>query len=175
VADAAPAPRSRVRRRLELLRRAYVVVVGTVGVLALVGIVGCVGLQVFFRYVVGQSLFWPDELARILFVWLTFALAGLVFHQGDMLAVTIVTERLPRTLRLVALTVGYVAALALLSMLVWYGWRFALFNVGQRSPALGISMYWAYLAVPVGMGLLAVHMALALAAALRGALPRRSR
>ena len=31
-----------------------------------------VATQVFFRYALNQSLFWSEELARFLLVWLTF-------------------------------------------------------------------------------------------------------
>ncbi len=40
-----------------------------------------VAVQVFFRYVLNQSLFWSEELARFLLVWLTFFGASVAYYR----------------------------------------------------------------------------------------------
>ncbi len=40
-----------------------------------------VAVQVFCRYVLNQSLFWSEELARFLLVWLTFLGASCAYYR----------------------------------------------------------------------------------------------
>jgi hypothetical protein len=41
-----------------------------------------VAVQVFFRYVLNQSLFWSEELARYLLVWLSFLGASVAYRDN---------------------------------------------------------------------------------------------
>ena len=44
--------------------------------------IGVVAAQVFFRYVLNHSLFWSEELARYILVWLTFLGASVAYRRG---------------------------------------------------------------------------------------------
>ena len=39
-------------------------------------------IQVFFRYVLNNSLVWPEETARFLMVWMTFIAAPIAYRMG---------------------------------------------------------------------------------------------
>ena len=41
-----------------------------------------VAVQVFFRYALNHSIFWSEELARFLLIWLTFLGASVVYYRG---------------------------------------------------------------------------------------------
>ena len=45
------------------------------------GMAMLVAVQVFFRYVLNQSLFWSEELARYLLIWLTFLGASCAYYR----------------------------------------------------------------------------------------------
>lgn len=132
------------------------------------GIVALTAVQVVYRYLLGSSLFWPDEAARALLIALTFLLAGASYHRGEMVAVDIAIRSLgPRWARAVR-AVSLLLVLALLAALVWYGFVFAEFNAVQTTAALQVSVFWIYLTVPIGCLILAIHVALGLSELLRG-------
>lgn len=56
----------------------------------LTGIAVIVSLQVFFRFILSSPLSWPEELGRLLFVYLVFIGAGLVSIHDDHIAIELV-------------------------------------------------------------------------------------
>jgi TRAP-type C4-dicarboxylate transport system permease small subunit len=115
-------------------------------------------LGVFFRYVVQDALTWTEETARYLMIWMGFLATGLALREGGHIAVEIVIERMPVGIQRVML--GFVRLLSLAFLLAVIGaGGFLLGRVsGQRTPVLGISMMWPYLAIPVGCLLTALEM-----------------
>jgi TRAP-type C4-dicarboxylate transport system permease small subunit len=131
-----------------LLERALAVILAGITVLVL--------LQVVARYGFGRPPSWTEELARYLQVWLVMLAAPVCLRRGMHLAVDYLSPRLdPRgaahaTARLLVL--GSVAAFA--GVLAWFGIALLAVSAVQRSPALGISMVWAYAAVPLSGALM---------------------
>lgn len=116
--------------------------------------------QIFCRYVLGFSLVWSEELSRAILVWITFLFAGRALDAGEIIAVEILVNRLPKWWRLAAVLLGSGVALWVVMQITIYGYRYALFNSGQVTAALQISQFWIYLAIPVGFGLFGIHLAL---------------
>jgi len=58
-----------------------------------------VAVQVFFRYVLNQSLFWSEELARFLLVWLTFLGASSAYYRKVNPGVDFLYAKLPPLLK----------------------------------------------------------------------------
>jgi TRAP-type transport system small permease protein len=58
--------------------------------IVLIGIAVIVSMQVFFRFVLSSPLAWPEELGRLLFVYLVFIGAGLVSVHDDHIAIELV-------------------------------------------------------------------------------------
>ncbi len=63
----------------------------------------CLGLmvvvilvQVFFRYVLGHALPWPEEASRFLMLWSTGLMAPTAFRRGGFVAIDMVIRLLPR-------------------------------------------------------------------------------
>ena len=113
---------------------------------------GIVAIQVFFRYGLNHSLFWSEELARILLVWLTFFGATVAYFHKAHPGVDGLVRRLPARGRRMAALFSHLAALALFSVMVWYGMQFAYFVRLQITPALGWPKWVVMAAVP-GAGL----------------------
>ena len=51
--------------------------------------------QVLFRYIFNQSLSWSEELAKFIFVWLTFLGAAICIRERMHIGVEFLAERLP--------------------------------------------------------------------------------
>jgi TRAP-type transport system small permease protein len=109
--------------------------------------------QVFYRYVLGSPLTWTEEIARYAFVWLVFLGAAVTLlrtGQDGHIALTFLVDRLGARARfwlgaLVHLAIGYVA----LHLMLWEGHKLALRTMAQTSPATGLPIGWAYMAIPI--------------------------
>jgi len=149
-----------------------------------VALVLIMGIQVFFRYVLNDSLIWAEEVCRYILLWTTFLFAGAAFQRGELISLEIVVGRFPGASRLLLVVPAYLASLALLAAITWYGWKFADLNSFQTVPAadfiwsaivgedreVNMSIFWIYVSVPVGMALMCVHVALSLVAQIKAAL-----
>jgi TRAP-type C4-dicarboxylate transport system permease small subunit len=51
--------------------------------------------QVFFRYVLGDALAWPEEAARFLMLWMTGLMAPTAFRRGGFVSIEILVRLLP--------------------------------------------------------------------------------
>jgi TRAP-type C4-dicarboxylate transport system permease small subunit len=82
----------------------------------------CLGLmvvvilaQVFFRYVIGSALAWPEEASRFLMLWSTALMAPTAFRRGGFVAIDMVVRLLPRM-------VATALSLALLTLTILILW-----------------------------------------------------
>lgn len=81
----------------------------------------CMGLmvivilvQVFFRYVLGSALAWPEETSRFLMLWSTGLMAPTAFRRGGFVAIDMILRLLPRQVAtLISLLLLSLAALVL--------------------------------------------------------------
>ncbi len=116
-----------------------------------------VAAQVFCRYVLNHSLFWSEELARYLLVWLTFLGATVAYHRRVHPSIDILPARIgPAGGRVMAIT-GYLAALLFFGVLTVYGLQFAHFVRAQISPALQIPKWIVLLPLPLSGAILCLH------------------
>jgi len=129
------------------------------GLIALVVVMTVVVfLQVVYRYVLTQPLHWSEELARFLFVWLSILGATLGLQKRGHFGLDIIFRMLPKQAKrymefLVHLLMGAVVLVILIQ-----GITLVQKTVLQESPAMGISMSWAYACLPVGAALMAIHL-----------------
>ncbi len=105
---------------------------------------------VFARYVLNDSIVWAEELARYLFVWVSFLGGGLGVGTNIHVGVDSLVElmpRLPKRLMQIAMELMIVAFTA---VLIWVGAQFTAFGMRADALLLPIPMGYVYLAVPVG-------------------------
>lgn len=114
--------------------------------------------QVFFRYVLNDSLSWPEEMARWAFVWLVFL--GMAVNAGrrSHIAIDFVSGHLPAALRpWHGLLLRVVMAAISIALLV-HGADLVMRST-YVSPALQWPFKTLYAAIPVGCVLTLVHLA----------------
>jgi TRAP-type transport system small permease protein len=124
-------------------------------------------LQVFFRYVLGNALAWPEEASRFLMLWMTGLMAPTAFRRGGFVSIEMLTRLLP--VKASAILSLALLGLSLVVMIVGIkiGWsevtglggRFATdslhypasldFSTMQKMPKS-----WMMLSLVVGLGLL---------------------
>ncbi|MEW6672858.1 MAG: TRAP transporter small permease [Thermodesulfobacteriota bacterium] len=116
-----------------------------------------VAVEVFSRYVLNHSLFWSEELARYLLVWLTFLGASVAYHRRAHPGIDTVTLLLPDNLKKKAAICVHLVSLALFGVMIVYGCQFAYFVRLQISPALYLPKWIIYSIVPFSGGILVLH------------------
>lgn len=116
-----------------------------------------VGTQVFCRYVLNSSLFWSEEVGRILLVQITFLGASIAFKSGLHPSIRTFVECLNFTTqrRVHLVTLG--VALVFFLTLTWYGTHFALFISKQVTPSLGISKALPVAIIPLASAFASLH------------------
>jgi len=138
--------------------RVYLRVQEVLAAVLLVFIVVVTLVNVVMRYVIGASIVWADEVARMGFIWLTFIGAALAVAAGAHLAVDSLVERAPHGLRRVLTWVANLGALAFFGLLLVGGYGQAVGNMNQLSPALRIPLGYVYAGVPVSAVLMVVNL-----------------
>lgn len=140
------------------------------GLLSLLGLAMAVivAAQVFSRYVLNHSLFWSEELARYLLVWLTFLGASSAYRRGMHPGVDALWTRMPPGVQQASAVVVHGAAMLLFGIMIGYGCRFAYFVRLQISPALALPKWILFSVIPVSGALLMVHALSLLSADLKG-------
>jgi TRAP-type C4-dicarboxylate transport system permease small subunit len=118
-----------------------------------------VTLQVVWRYFLKSPIFWAEELARYGLVWMSFIGAAVALRAGQLACMDLLVNLFPAAIKRVVVVIVTLTSFALLLFLFWY----SLVLVGQpsvvaqRSPAMRVPMYYVYLAMPVGLGLMAIQ------------------
>lgn len=126
-------------------------------------------LQVITRYVLAYPFDWPEELARILFVWVALLGAVLAFRKAGHFSIEAFTRLLPPVLRRGVSVLLRATLLAFLLLVAYLGLDATLRVREQLTTAMEISMSYGYAAVPVSFTCMALEMARVFWRELRGA------
>ena len=122
------------------------------GACAMLVIAASLGMfQIVTRFVLEQPAEWTEVLIRFSLIWMVFLAIPSAFRQGAMVSVDVLYRWSPPRVRRVLDYVVAVAALALIGVIVWWGWDYAQRGGVQSMAGLeSVSMFWAYVAMPVG-------------------------
>lgn len=116
-----------------------------------------VALQVFFRYVLNQSIFWSEEVARFLLVWLTFLGATVAYYRGANPGVDALYLRLSPSLQWFCRLATGLLALFFFGIMIIYGCQFAYFVRLQISPALQLPKWLPHSVIPLAGLVMFLH------------------
>ena len=107
--------------------------------------------QIITRFVLEQPAEWSEILIRFSLIWMVFMGIPAAFRQGAMVSVDVLYRWSPPKFRRLLDWIVSVAALALIAVIIWWGWDYAQRGGVQSMAGLeSVSMFWAYLAMPVG-------------------------
>ena len=116
-----------------------------------------VAVQVFCRYILNSSLFWSEELARYMLVWLSFFGATVAYYRNLHPGVDALTSRLSAAKRRISQQLVYITTMGLAIVMVISGTQFAWFVRMQISPALSIHKWIILIVIPLSGVLLLVY------------------
>jgi TRAP-type C4-dicarboxylate transport system permease small subunit len=107
--------------------------------------------QIVTRFILEQPAEWSEILIRISLIWMVFLGIPAAFRYGAMVSVDVLYRWSPPKLRRLLDWIVCLAALTLIGIIIWWGWDYAQRGSVQSMAGLeSISMFWAYLAMPVG-------------------------
>jgi len=109
---------------------------------------------IVWRYVLHAPLIWSDELAAILFLWLSMFGAVLALSRGEHMRMTAVVSMVPSRHRVFFDHLAILAAIAFLVLTVHPAYDFAADEIYVNLPALEIPNTWRAAALPTGIGLM---------------------
>ena len=94
-----------------------------IGVFAITVMVVVILLQVFFRYILGNALPWPDEAARFCMLWMTGLMAPTALREGGFVAIDTIDALLPNFLARLLQIILLFVSLTVLLVAVQIGWK----------------------------------------------------
>ncbi|WP_019937666.1 TRAP transporter large permease subunit [Bordetella sp. FB-8] len=122
---------------------------------------------VLARYVFHNPLVWSDELAGLLFLWLSMLGSAVALRRGEHMRMTVVVARVSPGVRALLDVMAIGASIAFLTLILPHAFEFAAEDALVSTPALGISSAWGSCALPAGFGLMLLFGLLRLADAAR--------
>jgi TRAP-type C4-dicarboxylate transport system permease small subunit len=114
-------------------------------------------LQVFTRYVTENPLIWTEEVARYLFVWITLIGGAAAVRTNGHFGLDILRRLFP-ALRIPLGAITMLVVLVFFALLFYTGILETQQAATQMSPALQVTMHWAFLAIPIGAALALWHV-----------------
>lgn len=145
---------------LKRLERIFVALNAWALILMLSAMTLVIGANITSRYLTGHSFPWADEVARYLMIWLTFTGAGLILRNGGHVAITKLQDVLPETGQKIMRAAIVLGLLIFFGFMVHVGLQYAQRMQFQVTPAMRIPFVYVYAAMPIGFGLLIVHLLL---------------
>ncbi|MBI6629211.1 TRAP transporter small permease [Pontibaca salina] len=128
-------------------------------ILALLVSTGVLIADIVLRSTVGIALSWSAELTRYAIVWMVFIGGSVAAREGSHISIDMLGEMLPpgsaKALGAAAMAVSGAGCAVL--MVVSVQLVRTMMTFGQTSPALEVPMWWVYLALPVGFGLMSIR------------------
>lgn len=107
--------------------------------------------QIITRFVLEQPAEWSEILIRLSLIWMVFMGIPMAFREGAMVSVDVLYRWSPPKMRRILDWVVFIAAIALVAVIIWWGWDYALRGRVQSMAGLeSISMFWGYVAMPIG-------------------------
>lgn len=113
-------------------------------------------VEVVLRYGFGSSLIFTEELTRYTMVWVAFLGGVVALRDGAHVATGGIGERFGPTVGRIASVVADGLALLFLLTLAWASMQTLANQRDQYTTTLNVSIFWFYLAIPVGAALMAL-------------------
>jgi TRAP-type C4-dicarboxylate transport system permease small subunit len=138
-------------------------------------VIGAVMVSLVFvnvmAHIFNQDISWTTEFCEFMMVWATFLGGASAARRGAHMSITEFIEMLKGTQRQWGDAAIQVVAMAVLVIMVWYGWVIVEANWGNVLTVLNWPMALQYLALPIGSGAAFIFVAYDLVLILRGKSP----
>lgn len=111
---------------------------------------GIVFVRVVMRYVFNSGFQWSEEISVLLMMWIAFFGGSLIFCEQGGISVTVLIDKLSLKKFRAVQILFHLMTLVFLTVLVIYGFKFAILGLKIVFGATGLPKFWSYLSIPVG-------------------------
>jgi TRAP-type C4-dicarboxylate transport system permease small subunit len=98
-----------------------------------------IAAQVFWRYVLNDSIVWTEPASVMIMGWFIFLGAAVGIREGYHLSFDVVLYFLPERAKMILFSISDLAVGAFGCGMIWFGWQLAEKTAGNKLPSLGIS------------------------------------
>ena len=109
-----------------------------------------IAAQVFFRYVLNDSLVWSEPGSVMVMGWFIFLGAAVGIREGYHLSFEILRAVVPPRVELIFETISDLVVAAFGIGMVFFGWSLAIRTAGNVLPSLGISGAFDFIPIVAG-------------------------
>lgn len=130
----------------------------------LIGMILLAGTQIFLRNFFDTSIFWGDEMLRLMVLWLTIA-GGLAASRMDKhISIELLERYLPKWGQVTVKIIGDLFVSCICALFAWHGARFVMDSYEFGDTLMNNTPAWMLQVIlPVGFGLMAYrHLLLAI-------------
>lgn len=103
---------------------------------------------------VGKPINWAQDIALLIFAWLTFIGGDLICKSGMLINIDMFFNIFPNVVKKVLTIVFNLSMMIFLGILIWYGYILVTESWTRMFNTLPLSYAWATMAVPVGSSLM---------------------
>lgn len=122
------------------------------GACAMLVVASTLGMfQIVTRFILETPAEWSEILIRLSLIWMVFLGIPTAFRIGAMVSVDVLYRWSPAPLRRALDWLVAALSMTLVLVILWFGWDYAVRGRVQTMAGLeSLSMFWGYLALPVG-------------------------
>ena len=122
------------------------------------GMVAAIFIQVSNRYIFNSPIAWTEEVARFMFIWLSFLGAFLALREHSHISIHAVMKCFSASVQATVSSVVTFLLFCYMTVLCWVGVTVAIETKDTFSAALELSFLYVHAAIPVGAGLMALYL-----------------
>ena len=121
-------------------------------------IVTIVTIEVVLRYLFGHSLIFTEELSRYLMVWVVFLGGALAVRDGSHIRINVLAKRFSVKRRRLVHVIAHALTGIFLVVVTVEGLKILPRQLDQMCITIDVSMFYFYLAIPVGSVLMMLFL-----------------
>ena len=115
-------------------------------------------IQAGYRYIIGKSFAWAEDLSILLMIWVTFLGGTLAIPKSQHSRIDFLVKKLPKKLQKIVWVVDYLICAAFVILLAIHSVQIVKAKWGLISPGFPVSSGLWPLAATVGGGLMALYL-----------------
>ena len=118
--------------------------------IGLVLMTALIAAQVFWRYVLNDSIVWTEPASVMIMGWFIFLGAAVGIREGYHLSFDVLLYVLSHRLKMVFFLLSDIAVAGFGGGMIWFGWQLAAKTAGNKLPSLGISGAYDFAPIVAG-------------------------